>query len=865
MSSRLFNRDVDSPIPPASLASPFGFAGPDHLPPVRVDLHCHSDASNEADEAVLNAIACPESFSSPMDVYGQAKRRGMNFVTITDHDSIAGVEKISDKSDVIFGEELTCYFPEDGCKIHLLVWGLSPDEHAALQGDANDIYRVAEIVEQRQLAHSVAHPVYRQNDRLEKWHLERLILLFKGFETLNGAHSTLHRAALEPMLDELTLGKLSELAAAHGIAPRWPQPHVKSRTGGSDDHGLFNIGRTWTEFPPETKSAAELLECLRQGRCRPGGEAGSSLKLAHNLYGVGIRYYGARIQPRDSSVLLRGVLQTLIGERRGIRKRDWVKAAVRSKVKRLGRRIVRPFRKPAPPTGAALLLNLFLKSCGHRLGEHQAIGEALRTGRAALGEHAAMFDFLGAVNRDITGGIADSVRGSMERGELTGIFDAISSVAAHQFILLPYYFALFHQNRERHLLPRITGHGQALDGERMKLGVFTDTFDEVNGVGRFIQDISREARRRRRSVIVHTSTNDLRIDCQSRKNFVPLLCRPLPYYADQPLTIPPLAEVLEWADRQQFDAIHVHTPGPMGLCGLLVAKMLRVPVLGTYHTDFPQYVKTLTGDHRLTRATAGYMKWFYGMTDRVFSRSKDYRGRLRELGFADDKLSMALPGVDTEKFSPARRDLTTWVQRGVRQTHKLLYAGRISTEKNLPFLIDAYKQLCRHRQDVALVIAGDGPYRAAMQEAAKDLPVHFLGVQNDQQLASLYASSDLFVFPSQTDTLGQVVLEAQAAGLPVLVSDQGGPKEVMDDQITGLVLPAENPKVWSEAIDSLLTDTPRRMRMSRTAPHRMARFSLGHTFEAFWEEHVKAATRHSQEAGGIGAPRREKDAGVVVG
>jgi glycosyltransferase involved in cell wall biosynthesis len=178
----------------------------------------------------------------------------------------------------------------------------------------------------------------------------------------------------------------------------------------------------------------------------------------------------------------------------------------------------------------------------------------------------------------------------------------------------------------------------------------------------------------------------------------------------------------------------------------------------------------------------------------------------------------------------------------------LLYAGRLSVEKNLPFLVDAFKQLCEKRGDAALVIAGDGPYQTAMKKAVTGLPVYFLGYQNDEQLAPLYASSDLFVFPSKTDTLGQVVIEAQAAGLPVLVSDHGGPKEVMDDQITGQILPVETPTVWSEAIDSLLQDTPRRSRMSRTAPHRMARFSLGQMFESFWDEHVKAATRSSQEA-----------------
>jgi glycosyltransferase involved in cell wall biosynthesis len=807
-------------------------------PVVRVDLHCHSNASNEADEAMLEAIDCPESFSDPLEVYEQAKSRRMDFVAITDHDSLDGVKQLSHKSDHLVGEELTCYFPEDRCKMHILVWGHTDDDHAALQSVADDIYKVATIIFDRQLAHAVAHPVYRQNDVLERWHLERLVLMFKGFETLNGAHSVLHRQSLEPLLDGLTAESIVELSRKHGMPALWPHPHVKARTGGSDDHGLFNIGRTWTEFPGDVKTVEQILECLRSARCRPGGEAGSSLKLAHNFFGVGIRYYGKRLTAKGQSDSLHNMmLGTLIGQRRSLRRRDWVKAAIVSKARKFGRTLSSPFRAKPKPTGAALLLDLFLESCGRRFGENKALGEALRTGRAALGEHTAMFEFLSAVNRDIAKGIADSVTQSLDRKELTGVFDAV----AHQFLLGPYYFALFHQNRERQLLARITGHGAKVTSENMKLGVFTDTFDEVNGVGRFIQDMSRMAQQSGRTLVVHTSTENPSVVCPARKNFKPLLSRPMPFYADQPLTIPPLAEVLEWADRQQFDAIHVHTPGPMGLCGWLVAKMLRIPLLGTYHTDFPGYVHNLTGDFRVTTATIAYMKWFYGQTQMTLSRSREYRGKLRELGFTEEKLAMTLPGVDNEKFNPQARDTEVWNRHGVKETHKLFYAGRISVEKNLPFLADAFKRVCENRNDAALVIAGDGPYTAAMKKSLAGLPVYFLGMQNDQTLPGLYASSDLFVFPSETDTLGQVVIESQASGLPVLVSNQGGPQEVMDDGITGLVLPADNVDRWVDAICGLLNDDQKRQRMGRTAAQRMSRFSLGKTFEAFWGEHLRTA------------------------
>ena len=150
----------------------------------------------------------------------------MNFVAITDHDSLNGIKQLSHKADHLVGEELTCFFPEDHCKMHILVWGLSDDDHAALQSVADDIYKVATIIQNRNLAHAVAHPVYRQNDLLERWHLERLVLMFKGFETLNGAHSVLHRQSLEPLLDGLTAESIAELSRKHGMPALWPQPTV---------------------------------------------------------------------------------------------------------------------------------------------------------------------------------------------------------------------------------------------------------------------------------------------------------------------------------------------------------------------------------------------------------------------------------------------------------------------------------------------------------------------------------------------------------------------------------------------------------------------------------------------------------------
>lgn len=812
--------------------------------PRRVDLHVHTRASSVAGEAALRAIRCPECYSEPCAVFDQAIARGMDFVAITDHDTLAGALELAGRDNVIVGEELTCFFPEDHCKIHLLVYGINEVQHEQLQQLAADIYRVAEYVEWHRIAHSVAHPLYRQNDRLERWHLERLILLFKGFECLNGAHSVLHRESLERVLNGLTRQEIQRLAEEHRLLPRWPEPWFKARTGGSDDHGLVNVGRTWTEFPPDADTPAKVLECLREGACQPGGESGSTLKLAHAFYAVGVRY-ATRNRRRHGGPGLKQttrILRAMVGEREPSTKPQAVHDAIGDVLRRVRGLLsgaLRGERAGSASGGVDLLARLFQQSVQQRVPDHPAISRALERSLPPLGEHEELFRLLGGINRDVAAGLASAIERHLHRGEVMALFDVLSAVAAHQFVLAPYYFALFHQNRERSILPRITNQLPRRDRDSLRVGLFTDTFDDINGVARFIRDMSEQAHLAGRQLTVCTSTASTRFDHPARVNFEPMFSRPMPFYPDLQLTIPPLLHMLEFADRKQFDAIHVSTPGPVGLIGLLAARMLDVPVLMTYHTDFPAYVEKLTGDYRLTSGCTWYMGWLYRRAAAVFSRSQAYHDNLRSLGIDAGRLLTIVPGINTEKFNPSRRDDALPRQLGAETKKRLFYCGRVSVEKNLPLLVETFKRLCSRRDDVVLVVAGDGPYLATMREELRGLPAHLLGFQTDEQIAGWYASSDLFVFPSRTDTLGQVVMEAQASGLPAIVSDEGGPKETVADQVSGLVLPATDAEVWSNAIDRLLDDETTRRRFARSALARSARYSLANTFEQFWSEHLR--------------------------
>ncbi len=809
--------------------------------PRRIDLHCHSRASTKTTEKTLDAIRCPESYSAPADVYTQARQRGMDFVTITDHDAIAGVMEIADRPDVLIGEELTCWFPEDDCKLHLLVFGIDAQQHEHLQSIARNVYAVADYIEREQIAHSVAHPIYRQNDKLERWHLERLLLLFKGFECLNGAHMQHHREAFEPVLDRLDRAEVDRLSEVHGLNPRWPEPWVKARTAGTDDHGLLNVGRTWTEFPPQVRTVADLLTCLRQGTCRPGGEAGSTLKLAHTFYSVAMRYNAEQAdragrQPGALSL----VLQAITGARKPPTRPQLAAAVVRGKIRKTGNRL-RQLVGVKSIESSSLMRDLFTASTRKHISGTSELFELLGSGLPLLSQHERVFELFQNINRDLTLSILEHAAGSAKRGNLTGLTDAVSAFLSQQFVLLPYYFALFHQNKERHLLPRITRMENRPSATSLRVGLFTDTFDETNGVGRFIRDMGEQALDARVNLTIHTSCAAARFQTANRRNFAPILSRAMPYYPTLPLSIPPLLEMLVFADQQQFDVIHVSTPGPVGLVGAIAARMLRVPLVATYHTDFPAYVRELTHDARMTAGCEKYMRWFYQRCATVFSRSTAYQFNLQQLGVEEPKLRTIHAGINTTKFSSRHRDPTIWVTYGVREKFKILYVGRISVEKNAPLLIDAFKRLCGKRSDVALVLAGEGPF---MEEARKQLagrPAYLLGPRSDAELGALYASADVFAFPSRTDTLGQVVMEAQSSGLPTLVAPEGGPREIIDPDVSGVVINGQDAQLWADAIGQLLEDEPRRAAMSKAAIARSARYDLRKTFEGFWGEHVAAA------------------------
>jgi glycosyltransferase involved in cell wall biosynthesis len=307
----------------------------------------------------------------------------------------------------------------------------------------------------------------------------------------------------------------------------------------------------------------------------------------------------------------------------------------------------------------------------------------------------------------------------------------------------------------------------------------------------------------------------------------------LPEYELQKLSFPPILQILDYIQRERFSEVIISTPGPIGLTALLAAKMLNLQTSGIYHTDFPQYVRILTEDSFLESVTWRYMHWFYNQLDTVFVNSEEYRESWIKRGFEPEKLKIFPRGLDTQLFHPTRRDPAFFEKFGSKNGQvRLLYVGRVSKEKDLDLLAEAYRRLRAEGLPIQLCIVGHGPYSKEFSESLPE--ALFTGYLKGKDLAAAYASADIFVFPSTTDTFGNVIIEAQASGVPVIVSDSGGPKELVENERNGLITKSHDAEDLTRAIRELVTDPERRKRMGNFARESVIDRTWPNAFRRFW-------------------------------
>ncbi|HYJ21408.1 MAG TPA: glycosyltransferase [Solirubrobacterales bacterium] len=698
----------------------------------RVDMHCHSTASQLSRLGVQRSLGLPECATPPQEVYELAKRRGMDFVTITDHDTIAGCLELEGRPDCFVSEELTARFAGEPQAVHVLCYGITVGDHEWLQAHSGDLEACAAYLHENGIACALAHPFFNVAAPLTRRHRRRLAELFPVWEVRNGS-----RAA-----------ELNMPAAVY------VDTHGGTGIGGSDDHAGVDIGRTFTEVP-DARTPEEFLRHLRAGDAEAGGEQGSAAKWTHAAMALATRAL---------------VLAEPIGDdapAAGMREEVGSESPDPAAVLKMAERVIREgaaregkVAADIGPEDARCLLDAWLGGMGLDLRGRELIAYL----QSDDFSHADLYRRARRIHdRRLRAAVAqgtDAVASGDLPSAINGLFEAIVPA-------VPYAPSTVFLGAEKAKLSN-------REGPRGRVALIADGIGSMHGVTHTIEQL------RERGVpgfdvdVIGTDPGvDRRLPAAAEL--------PLPFYEGMTLGVPGLPDLVETLADGGYDLVHVTAPGPAGVAATLLSRITGVPLLASYHTELAAYAGMRSGDGGIEAIAEAALGAFYGAPGVVLSPSPAADASLVALGIEAGRIGRWERGVDTDRFDPIKADRDAYPGE-----IKVLYSGRLTREKGVDLLAESFLRARDSDPRLHLLVAGGGPeegeLRACLGEHAT-----FLGWLGGEELACAYASADVFLFASATDTYGQVILEAGASGLPVVAVAEGGPAALIENRHTGLL------------------------------------------------------------------------------
>lgn len=762
---------------------------------LKADLHVHTRYSANPADRLLKKFGTQESYTELEDVYRSAKARGMDFVTVTDHNVIDGALKLVEMypDEAFTGVELTSSFPEDECAVHILVYDFTPAQFEELNKLRSNIYSLRDYIRRQNLPYSVAHATYSVNGRLTVTHIEKLILLFDVFECVNGTRAKTFNDLLKQVLRSLTPQKIDELRRHYLIEPFSQTPWAKAYTGGSDEHAGLFIGETFTCAEGATK--ADFLSALRDRRTDSAGRSNHYKTQVFSF--LKIAWESTQANPRKSSAIWSELGQIIFeGRAPGWKlklKLEQMKRSRKEKDRAVARQV------------AGLL---------SYLAGDQPIPVSERID-AIYNTMAAIEDSFFLMN-------AEAFKEAFGKRDVIKIMSALTALFRSFFLSVPFLGTFRHLYQSSEVMREFRGRflGPLKPGEQ-KILWFTDTLNDLNGVSVTLRNFAEQSEGRGLTAKVVSVRQEH--SAASYQVELPMLYEYTPeFYPTYTLRFPSLLKSLEIIYAECPTQIVVSTPGPVGLIGLLAARLFGIPCVGIYHSDFMRMTELGLSGGTLASFVQGYVKWFYSNTDEIRVPSEESRRQMVVKGFDESKLRSFRRGIDTRLFAPLKEDRSSLRLRyGIDGAFTLLYVGRVSKDKSVDFLVNIYRELRKKGETVNLIICGDGPELDRLKAEFGDDPrVKLTGRVAREDLPVVYSLADLFIFPSTMDTFGMAVLEAQSCGLPALVTNFGGPQEVIEPDITGFVLPANNLDAWVDAtlnVYDLAVREPRRLAAMKEA------------------------------------------------
>lgn len=329
----------------------------------------------------------------------------------------------------------------------------------------------------------------------------------------------------------------------------------------------------------------------------------------------------------------------------------------------------------------------------------------------------------------------------------------------------------------------------------MRLAFVTETYPpEINGVALTVQSLVERLRGRDHRVEV-TRPRQPGDDAMSSADEFRVASHALPRYPGLRFGWPAGRELRARWRSGRPDAVYVATEGPLGFSALRAASALLIPVLTGFHTRFDQYLGHY-GAAALEPVANAWLRRFHNRAQATLVPTRALQEELTQRGIRN---AILLPrAIDGERFAPSRRSESLRASWGLGPSDlAVLYVGRLAPEKNLELLVAAYRAIAARRADAKLMIVGEGPAFGLLREAVPNAV--FCGLRTDAELATHYASGDLFVFPSLSETYGNVTLEALASGVPVVAFAQGAALEYVRNGLSGLTVSPDDPAAFVEA------------------------------------------------------------------
>lgn len=382
----------------------------------------------------------------------------------------------------------------------------------------------------------------------------------------------------------------------------------------------------------------------------------------------------------------------------------------------------------------------------------------------------------------------------------------------------------------------ILTRGESMADRKLRIAVVTETYPpEINGVAMTISRIVEGLRLNHVVELVRPRQNR-QDSAKTGPTLQEVLVRgfPIPRYPGLKLGLPAKQRLIRLWTEQRPDVVHLVTEGPLGSSALAAARKLGIPVSSDFHTNFHSYSQHY-GLGWLQQTVAAYLRNLHNRTDATLVPTRELRDTLAQDGYLN--LQVVARGVDTALFHPDKRSTELRSQWGVAADGlAVIYVGRISAEKNLPLVVRTFKAMQAINPKLKLVLVGDGPVRAELQRQNPEYI--FAGMRTGEDLAAHYASGDIFLFPSMTETYGNVTVEAMASGLAVVAYRYAAAAEHIVHQQNGLHAEFGDADDFIKQACSLANDAARIEKIRRLSHQTMLTLDWQNIVEEF--EHALA-------------------------